>query len=147
MKFSQWCNKVTIFRGVRPCSLVYGYVGLEGCVSDYECTCLPTYQTTQWQYAGVRKLITLHCNRFEVKYATKRCYLIHKENPTRCNSVPKFYFIFIWRSICFGRHTAHHQKPKTAEAASGFAYVKGYFAQEYKLCDLDLCIWRNAFLT
>jgi len=26
---------------------------------------------------------------------------------------------------CFGRHTAHHQEPKTAQAASGFAYVEG----------------------
>jgi hypothetical protein len=25
----------------------------------------------------------------------------------------------------FGRHTAHHQEPKTALAASGFAYVEG----------------------
>jgi hypothetical protein len=32
--------------------------------------------------------------------------------------------IFIWSSTCFGRHTAHHQKPKTALAASDFAYVK-----------------------
>jgi hypothetical protein len=23
-------------------------------------------------------------------------------------------------STCFGRHTAHHQEPKTAQAASGF---------------------------
>jgi len=28
-------------------------------------------------------------------------------------------------STCFGRHTAHHQEPKSALAASGFAYVKG----------------------
>ena len=26
---------------------------------------------------------------------------------------------------CFGRHTAHHQEPKTAQAASGFVYVEG----------------------
>ena len=51
--------------------------------------------------------------------------IIHKENPTRCNSVSKFYLIFIWSSTCFGRHTAHHQEPKTALAASGFAYVEG----------------------
>jgi len=52
---------------------------------------------------------------------------IHKENPTRCNSVSKFYFIFIWSSTCFGRHTAHHQEPKTALASSGFAYVESYW--------------------
>jgi len=51
--------------------------------------------------------------------------LIHKENPTRCNIVPKFYFIFMWSSTCFGRQTAHHQEPKTALAASVFAYVEG----------------------
>ena len=51
--------------------------------------------------------------------------VIHIENPTRCQSVSKFYFIFIWSSTCFGRHTAHHQQPKTALAASGFAYVEG----------------------
>jgi len=46
-------------------------------------------------------------------------------NPTRCNSVSKFYFIFIWSLTCFGRHTAQHQEPKTALTASGFAYVEG----------------------
>jgi len=51
--------------------------------------------------------------------------IIYIENPTSCNSVSKFYFIFIWSSTCFGRHTAHHQEPKTALVASGFAYVEG----------------------
>jgi hypothetical protein len=37
----------------------------------------------------------------------------------------KFYFIFIWNSTCFGRYTAHHQKLKTALAASSFAFVEG----------------------
>jgi len=35
------------------------------------------------------------------------------------------YFIFIKSSTCFGRHTAHHQEPKTALAASGFACMEG----------------------
>jgi len=57
-----------------------------------------------------------------------------KKNPTRCNNVPKFYYsIFIWSSTCFRRHTAHHQEPKTALAASGFSYVKGCWT----------CIWRT----
>jgi hypothetical protein len=51
--------------------------------------------------------------------------IIHKENPTRCNNVSKFYFICIWNSACFGRHTLHHQEPKTALATSGFTYVEG----------------------
>ena len=32
---------------------------------------------------------------------------------------------FKWSSTCFGRHTGHHQELKTAQAASGFAYVEG----------------------
>ena len=52
-------------------------------------------------------------------------YISRIENPTRCHSVSKFYFIFIWSSTCFRRHTAHHQEPKTVLAASGFAYVEG----------------------
>jgi len=49
-----------------------------------------------------------------------------KKNPTRYNNVSKFYYsIFIRSSTCFRRHTAHHQEPKTALAASGFTYVEG----------------------
>jgi hypothetical protein len=51
--------------------------------------------------------------------------ITHIENPTRCHNVTKFYFIFIWSSTCFGRHTAHHQEPNTAQAASGFACMEG----------------------
>jgi len=32
---------------------------------------------------------------------------------------------FKWSSTCFGGHTAHHQESKTAQAASGFAYMEG----------------------
>ena len=49
-----------------------------------------------------------------------------QKNPTRCNNISNFYYsIFIWGSTCFGRHIAHHQKPKNALSASGFSYVKG----------------------
>jgi len=51
--------------------------------------------------------------------------VIHKENPTRCNSVSKFYFIFIWSSTCFGRRTTHHQEAKTALEAFGFCIRGG----------------------
>jgi len=50
--------------------------------------------------------------------------MIHIGNPTRYNSVSKFYFIFIWSSTRFRRHTNHHQEPETSLAASGFAYVE-----------------------
>jgi len=43
-----------------------------------------------------------------------------------CNNVSKFHYsIFICSSTCFGRHTAHHQEPKTVLTASGFAYMEG----------------------
>jgi hypothetical protein len=51
--------------------------------------------------------------------------IIHIENPTRCTSVSKFYFIFECSSICFRRHTAHCQELKTALVTSGLAYVEG----------------------
>jgi hypothetical protein len=51
---------------------------------------------------------------------------IHKEKSSKMKQFIKIYYsIFIWSSTCFGLHTAHHQEPKTALAASGFAYVKG----------------------
>ena len=51
---------------------------------------------------------------------------VHKEKPTRCSNVSKFYYcIFIWCATCFGRHAYHCQEPKTALAASGFSYVGG----------------------
>jgi hypothetical protein len=54
--------------------------------------------------------------------------IIHIGNTTRCNFISTFYFIFIWSSTCDGRHTAHHQEPKTAPAVSGFVYVEGCWA-------------------
>jgi hypothetical protein len=57
---------------------------------------------------------------FNVRGSVHRS-IIHKDNPTRCSSVSKFYFIFIWNSTCLGQHAAHHQELKTALAASGFA--------------------------
>jgi len=34
-------------------------------------------------------------------------------------------FHIYMKLTCFGRHTAHHQEPKTALAASGLAYMEG----------------------
>jgi len=64
-----------------------------------------------------------------------------KKNPTRCNNVSKFYYsIFICSSACFGRHTAHHQEPKTAMAASGFAYVEGCWTCSWWMLSGTLCL-------
>jgi hypothetical protein len=53
--------------------------------------------------------------------------LIHIKKSNKMQQCIKIYFIFISSSTCFGQHTAHHQEPKTALAASGFACVKGYW--------------------
>jgi len=51
---------------------------------------------------------------------------IHTERPNKMQKCIKIYYtIFIWIPTCFGRHTAHHQKSKTALTHSGFAYVEG----------------------
>jgi len=51
---------------------------------------------------------------------------IHTEKSNKMQQCIKIYYsIFIWSSTCFGRHTAHHQEPKPALAASGIAYVEG----------------------
>jgi len=57
-----------------------------------------------------------------------RSYVIHAEKSNKMQQCIKIYYsIFIRSSTCFGRHTAHHQEPKYALAASGFAdeYVEG----------------------
>jgi hypothetical protein len=64
-----------------------------------------------------------------------------KKNPPRCNSVSKFYYsIFIWSSTCLGRHTAHHQEPKTALEASGFSYVEGCWTCSWWTLSGTLCL-------
>ena len=64
-----------------------------------------------------------------------------KKNPTRSNNVSKFYYsIFIWSSTCFGRHTAHHQEPKTALATSGFSYVEGCWTCSWWTLSGTLCL-------
>jgi len=66
-----------------------------------------------------------------------------KINPTRCNNVLKFcYSMFIWSSTCFGRHTAHHQEPKTALAASGLSYVEGWWTCSW--WTLSGTVWEGA---
>jgi hypothetical protein len=66
---------------------------------------------------------------------------IHEENPTKCNSVPKFYYsLFIWSSTCFERHTAHHQEPKSALAVSGFSYVESCWTCSWWMLSCTLCL-------
>jgi len=58
-------------------------------------------------------------------YSCLWLYNSHRKSNKMQQWIKIFYFIFIWSSTCFGRHIAHHQEPKTALAASGFAYVEG----------------------
>ena len=71
-----------------------------------------------------------------------------KKNPTRSNNVSKCYYsIFIWSSICFGRHTAHHQEPKTPLAASGFSYVEGCWTCSWWTLSGTLCLTTSTIYT
>jgi hypothetical protein len=72
---------------------------------------------------NITKTVRLIFSKFLRSSWNTAYHKIHKEILTRFNIVTKFYFIFIWRSTCFGRHTAHHQELKTALTASGFASV------------------------
>jgi len=46
---------------------------------------------------------------------------VHKERSNKMQQYIRCYCaVFVWSSTCFGRHTAHHQKPKTELAASAF---------------------------
>jgi hypothetical protein len=62
------------------------------------------------------------------------CSWIRASCYNSCSKKPKNMQLFIkillflnfkWSSTCFGRHTAHHQEPKTVQAVSGFVYVEG----------------------
>ena len=51
---------------------------------------------------------------------------IHTEKSNKMQQcIIIYYSMFIRSSTCFGRHTDHHQEPKTALAAAGFVYVEG----------------------
>jgi hypothetical protein len=53
-------------------------------------------------------------------------YPVHTEKSNKMQQCIKIYYSVFIRSLTyFGLHTAHHQEPKTALAASGFAYVEG----------------------
>jgi len=54
-----------------------------------------------------------------------------------------YYSIIIWSSTCFGRHTAHHQEPKTALAASGFSYVKDCWTCRWWTLSGTVCAWQR----
>jgi hypothetical protein len=53
-----------------------------------------------------------------------------------------FIIPFVWSLICFGRHTAHHQEPKTALRASGFSYMEGSWTCSWWTLSGTVCLQR-----
>jgi len=58
-----------------------------------------------------------------------------------------YYFTPIWSSTCFGRHTAHHQEPKTALAASGLSYVEGCWTCSWWTLSGTMCLTTSTSYT
>jgi hypothetical protein len=78
---------------------------------------------------GHIKIIKYYCCNSDCSFDVRGSLhhsIIHTEIASKMQQCIKIYYsLFIWSSPCFGRHTAHHQEPKTALAASGFEYVSG----------------------
>jgi hypothetical protein len=102
---------------------IYIYIYMSQYVSVDIVVCIWNRKRSVALFIGMP--VSLFIDRFGQIIWIRTVGIIHKENPTRGNSVSTFYFIFIWSLTCLGRHTAHHQEPKIAIAASGFAYVEG----------------------
>jgi hypothetical protein len=62
---------------------------------------------------------------FDVRGSVRHSTVHTKKSNKMQQCIKICYSIFIRSSTCFGRHTAQHQEPKTALAASSFAYVQG----------------------
>ena len=114
-----------------------------------------------WHLSRHQILILRHSD-FKVMFESLNCHIdieIHfmyldtyiivqfiKKHPTRCNNVSNFFYsIFIWSSACFWRHTAHHQEPKTALAASGFSYVEGCWTCSWWTLSGTCCAWQRHY--
>jgi len=86
------------------------------------------------------------CRRLRHLMFVDPCIIVQimKKNPTRWNNVSKLYSLFMWSSTCFGRHTTHHQEPKTALTASGFSYVEGcWTCGRWTLSGTVCCAWQR----
>jgi len=62
----------------------------------------------------------------EIERGSTRLHFLQRKTQQDATVFQNFIIpYFKWSSTCFGRHSTHHQEPKTAQAASGFAYVEG----------------------
>ena len=83
---------------------------------------------------------TIYVNNYRILGALLHVSMIHKERSNKMQQCIDFYYsIFIWSSTCFGRHTAHHQEPKTALAASGFSYNQPHVQTTFYVCKTRGC--------
>jgi hypothetical protein len=87
-------------------------------------------------------------NKF--RYRVASCWLFILSHITMHGSMNiknalKLYSLFIWSSTCFGRHTAHHQEPKTALTAFGFSHVEGCWTCGWWTLSGTLCLTTSNF--
>ena len=68
-----------------------------------------------------------HLFHFDVRGSVQHSTNLTQKPNKMQQCIRIYYFIFKWSSKCFWRHTAHYQEPKTAQAASGFACVEGFW--------------------
>ena len=79
-----------------------------------------------------------HCDLARSQKYGLQFQLIKKKELKTLQSPIRFITNVFYYETCFGRHTAHHQEPKTAQAASGFAYVEGY-----RTCPTTFHVWKT----
>ena len=101
---------------------------------------ISSMNSSLWWYFVMNAVEQLLTFRVSVHHST-----IHKEKSNKMQLCIKLcYSIFIWSSTCFGRHTAHHQEPKTALLASGFSYVEGCWTCSWWTLSGTYCAWQRS---
>jgi len=68
--------------------------------------------------------------------------IIHIETANKMWQCIRIYnSMFIWRSTCFGRHTVHHQEPKTALCCCQVQYCAWQSSQTIR--PTTFLVWKN----
>jgi hypothetical protein len=71
--------------------------------------------------------------------------VIHKEKSNKMQQCIKILLFHIYMKLNMFRatHTAHHNEPKTAMAASGFSYVEGCWTCSWWTVSGTVCAWQR----
>jgi hypothetical protein len=131
---------------------------LVGCTSEIDSRCTDLWTSKKisglslTQFGSVLIFYQHSWNSILVMVAkvteTCRWLIIRINSQIKSNKMQQFIKIFIsyfmWGSTSFGRHITHHQEPKTALAASGFAYVEGYWT--WSCWTLSSCVQEEAWI-